>query len=66
MAELVHKCIDNAFIKLLEGDLMKLQNISNVRRRKIPDNIHILLELSNVYYILGRDDKMHKLLRKST
>jgi hypothetical protein len=53
MAELVHKCIDEAFMKLLEGDIEEAATYFECAEKENPGNIHILLELSNVYYILG-------------
>ena len=52
MSELVHKCLDTAFHKLLEGDLKEAAELFEGCRKNNPDNIHILLELANVYYML--------------
>src|SRR5512133_456985 len=64
MAELVHKCIDNAFTKLLEGDLYDAAQYFECAEKENPDNIHILPELSNVYYILGEMSKCIAYYRK--
>src|SRR5665647_2241925 len=57
MAELVHKCIDDAFMTLLEGNMKEAAEHFECAEKENPGNLHILLELSNVYYILGEMSK---------
>ncbi len=64
MSELVHNCIDDAFIKLLEGDLKEAAAYFECAEKDNPDNIHILLEISNVYYVLGKMSKSISYLEK--
>ena len=64
MAELGHKCIDNAFMTLLEGDVKEAAAYFECAEKENPENIHILLELSNVYYILGEMSKSISYLEK--
>ena len=66
MAELVHKCIDDAFMKLLEGDVKEAAAYFECAEKENPENIHILLELSNVYYILGEMSKSISYLERIT
>ncbi|HUU99913.1 MAG TPA: tetratricopeptide repeat protein [Bacteroidales bacterium] len=60
MSELVHECIDYGFNQLLDGNLKEAAECFEKSHRENPDNLHILLELSNIYYILGELSKSIK------
>ena len=57
MSELVHKCIDNGFNQLLEGNLKEAAECFEISHKENPDNLHILLELGNIYYMMGELSK---------
>ena len=47
----------SAFMTLLEGNMKEAAAYFECAEKENPENIHILLELSNVYYILGEMSK---------
>ncbi len=62
MAELVHKCIDDAFMKLLEGDMKEAAEYFECAEKENPENIHILLELIECVLHSWRNVKINLLL----
>jgi tetratricopeptide (TPR) repeat protein len=45
--------IEEAYDLLLEGDLKESAELFEKELAKHPDSIHLLMELANIYYILG-------------
>ena len=50
--EIEGKPFESAFDKMLEGNLQEAAEIFEKKLKDQPDNVHIMLELGNIYYIL--------------
>src|SRR5512133_2396656 len=53
MKYFIDKRIEKAYDLLMEGELQEAANLFEEKLSENPDSIRILMELANIYYILG-------------
>ena len=64
MNQYIDKRLDKAYELLLEGNLREAVVEFEANLKENPDSIHLLMELGNIYYILGEMGKSIGCYRK--